>query len=37
MPETPRRVVNVVRDPCLPYGMEGPLQEDIRQPADTEA
>ena len=29
MPETRRRVVNVLRDPFLPYDMEGPLQEDI--------
>ena len=35
MPGTPGRVVNVLRDRFLPYDMAGPLQEDIRQPADT--
>jgi hypothetical protein len=29
MPETRRRVVNVLCDPFLPYEMEGPQQEDI--------
>src|SRR5262249_20947803 len=29
MPETHRRVVDVRRDPFLPYDMEGPEQEDI--------
>ena len=29
MPESERRVVNVLREPFLPYDMEGPLQEDI--------